>query len=161
MAARHCLRGTFSFFQWCYASRMTATLNSDLHNGAPADALSISEFGAQKALAILSQSGKENAGVRVFIKSGGCSGYQYGMAIDDRELEGDTVIFDRGVKLVVDRMSLPLLLGSEVDFVENMMGGGFTVHNPNATSSCGCGHSFRTDGSQSPDGAGGGGCGSH
>ncbi|BDP40234.1 heme biosynthesis protein HemY [Deinococcus aetherius] len=140
---------------------MTAILNPDLQDGAPVLPIRISEFGAQKALAILAQSGKESAGVRVFIKSGGCSGYQYGMAIDDRELEGDTIIVDRGVKLVVDRMSLPLLEGSEVDFVENMMGGGFTVHNPNATSSCGCGHSFRTDGAQSPDGAGSGGCGSH
>ncbi|GBF05996.1 HesB/YadR/YfhF protein [Deinococcus aerius] len=140
---------------------MTATLNPETSGGTPARDISISEFGAQKALAILAQSGKESAGVRVFIKSGGCSGYQYGMAIDDRELEGDTIVFDRGVKLLVDRMSLPLLRGSEVDFVENMMGGGFTVHNPNATSSCGCGHSFRTDGGQSPDGQGSSGCGGH
>lgn len=130
---------------------MTATAAKDI---------SISEFGAQKATAILAGSGKENAGVRVFIKSGGCSGYQYGMAIDDRELEGDLIVYDRGVKLLIDQMSLGLLRGSEVDFVENMMGGGFTVHNPNATSSCGCGHSFRTDGANSPDGEGSGGCGS-
>ncbi len=123
--------------------------------------LSISEMGAAKASAAIAQSGKVGAGVRVFIKSGGCSGYQYGMAIDDRELEGDTVVYDRGVKLVVDRMSLPLLQGSEVDYLENMMGGGFTVNNPNATSSCGCGHSFRTDNAVSPDGEGSGGCGSH
>lgn len=122
--------------------------------------MTISDFGAQKARQILESSGKENAAVRVFIKSGGCSGYQYGMAIDDRELEGDTVVLDKGVRLVVDRMSLPLLQGGEVDYVENMMGGGFTVHNPNATSSCGCGHSFRTDNAQSPDGEGSGGCGS-
>lgn len=139
---------------------MTATSLPESHGTLPEQDLRISEFGAQKALGILSQSGKENAGVRVFIKSGGCSGYQYGMAIDDRELEGDTIVYDRGVKLVVDRMSISLLRGSEVDFVENMMGGGFTVHNPNATSSCGCGHSFRTDGAQSPDGEGSGGCGS-
>ncbi|WP_034385658.1 iron-sulfur cluster assembly accessory protein [Deinococcus sp. YIM 77859] len=139
---------------------MTVTSLPESRGEVPAKEISISEFGAQKALAILAQSGKENAGVRVFIKSGGCSGYQYGMAIDDRELEGDTIVVDRGVKLLVDRMSLPLLRGSEVDFVENMMGGGFTVHNPNATSSCGCGHSFRTDGAQAPDGEGSGGCGS-
>ncbi|PYE54256.1 iron-sulfur cluster assembly accessory protein [Deinococcus yavapaiensis KR-236] len=122
--------------------------------------ISISDFGAQKALQILQNSGKSSAGVRVFIKSGGCSGYQYGMAIDDRELEGDTIIVDKGVKLLVDQMSLPLLEGSEVDFIENMMGGGFTVNNPNATSSCGCGHSFRTDGGKSPDGEGSTSCGS-
>ncbi|GGN45498.1 HesB/IscA family protein [Deinococcus daejeonensis] len=138
---------------------MTATTTPETSGGVPAREITISEFGAQKALGILANSGKENAGVRVFIKSGGCSGYQYGMAIDDRELEGDLIVVDRGVKLLVDRMSLPLLRGSEVDFVENMMGGGFTVHNPNATSACGCGSSFRTDGAQSPDGEGG--CGSH
>ncbi|GGM18740.1 HesB/IscA family protein [Deinococcus aerophilus] len=140
---------------------MTATSFPESHGNVPEKPVTISEFGAQKALGILSQSGKENAGVRVFIKSGGCSGYQYGMAIDDRELDGDTIVHDRGVKLLVDHMSLSLLRGSEVDFVENMMGGGFTVNNPNATSSCGCGHSFRTDGAQSPDGEGSGGCASH
>jgi|GEM_PF-48294 len=123
--------------------------------------ITISDFGAQKAQQILESSGKSDAGVRVFVKSGGCSGYQYGMAIDDRELEGDTVVYDKGVKLIVDHMSLPLLQGSEVDYIENMMGGGFTVHNPNATSACGCGHSFRTDGSNAPDGEGSGGCASH
>lgn len=137
---------------------MQMALNSDAADKPPQE-ISISEFGAQKALEILAQSGKQNAGVRVFIKSGGCSGYQYGMAIDDRELEGDTIVVDRGIKLLVDRMSLPLLSGSEVDFVENMMGGGFTVHNPNAKSSCGCGHSFRTDDAKAPEGPGGGGCG--
>ena len=55
------------------------------------------------------------------------------MAIDDRELEGDSVFEDRGVRIVIDKMSLPLLSGSQIDYVENMMGGGFTVNNPNAT----------------------------
>ncbi|AFZ66685.1 HesB/IscA family protein [Deinococcus peraridilitoris] len=124
------------------------------------NAISISDFGAQKAQEILKSSGKSEAGVRVFVKSGGCSGYQYGMAIDDRELEGDVIVYDKGVKLLVDRMSLPFLEGSEVDFLENMMGGGFTVNNPKATSACGCGHSFRTDGANAPAGEGSGGCGS-
>ena len=140
---------------------MTASTYPEPQGDTPTKEISISEFGAAKAQSILAGSGKENAGVRVFIKSGGCSGYQYGMAIDDRELEGDLIVVDRGIKLLVDRMSLPLLRGSEVDFVENMMGGGFTVNNPNATSSCGCGHSFRTDNAQAPDGEGSGGCGSH
>jgi iron-sulfur cluster assembly protein len=82
------------------------------------------------------------------------------MAVDERELEGDTVTEMHGVRLVVDRMSLPLLVGSQVDWVENLMGGGFSVNNPNATSSCGCGHSFRTDGAKAPEGQGGGCCGS-
>ncbi len=110
------------------------------------------EAGAKKAAELLAANNKENSAIRVFVKSGGCSGYTYGMAIDDRSLEGDTIFEDRGVKIVVDKMSLPLLKGSELDYIENMMGGGFNVNNPQATSSCGCGHSFRTDGQTAPDG---------
>lgn len=121
-------------------------------------AISITPLAAERAKEILNRYNKPNAAIRVFIKSGGCSGYQYGMAVDERQLEGDTVVEMYGVKLVVDRMSLPLLAGSQVDWVENLMGGGFSVHNPQATSSCGCGHSFRTDGAKAPDGEGSGGC---
>lgn len=121
-------------------------------------ALSITPLAAERAKDILTRYNKPDAAIRVFIKSGGCSGYQYGMAVDERELEGDTFVEMLGVKLVVDRMSMPLLAGSEVDWVENLMGGGFSVNNPNATSSCGCGHSFRTDGSKAPEGEGGGCC---
>ncbi|GEM84429.1 MULTISPECIES: iron-sulfur cluster assembly accessory protein [Meiothermus] len=120
--------------------------------------LSITPLAAERAKEILNRYNKPHAAIRVFIKSGGCSGYQYGMAVDERELEGDTSVEMYGVRLVVDRMSLPLLAGSEVDWVENLMGGGFSVNNPQATSSCGCGHSFRTDGAKAPDGEGSGGC---
>jgi iron-sulfur cluster assembly accessory protein len=123
--------------------------------------LTITEFGAQKAKEILGKNGKEHAAVRVFVKSGGCSGYSYGMAIDDRTLDGDQFFESNGVRIVVDKMSLPFLDGARVDFVETMMGGGFSVvENPNATSACGCGHSFRTDGAKAPDGEGSGACGS-
>ncbi|MDX2006923.1 MAG: iron-sulfur cluster assembly accessory protein [Meiothermus sp.] len=120
--------------------------------------LTITPLAAERAQEILTRYNKPQAAIRVFIKSGGCSGYQYGMAVDERQLEGDTVVEMLGVRLVVDRMSLPLLAGSQVDWVENLMGGGFSVNNPQATSSCGCGHSFRTDGSKAPDGEGSGGC---
>lgn len=113
----------------------------------------ITAFGAQKALEILTKNDKMNAAVRVFVKSGGCSGYSYGMAIDDHVLDGDQFFESNGVKVVVDKMSLPFLEGAMVDYVENMMGGGFSVvSNPNATSNCGCGHSFRTDGKAVPEG---------
>ncbi len=121
-------------------------------------ALSITPLAAERAKEILNRYNKPQAAIRVFIKSGGCSGYQYGMAVDERELEGDTIVEMFGVRLVVDRMSLPLLAGSEVDWVENLMGGGFSVNNPQATSSCGCGHSFRTDGAKAPDGESSGSC---
>ena len=113
--------------------------------------MSVTEAAARKAGELL-QNAQNNGAIRVFVKSGGCSGYSYGMAIDDRELEGDSVFTDRGVRIVIDKMSLPLLLGSQIDYVENMMGGGFSVNNPNATSACGCGSSFRTDGKNAPEG---------
>lgn len=72
-------------------------------------ALSITPLAAERAKEILNRYNKPDAAIRVFIKSGGCSGYQYGMAVDERELEGDTVVEMHGVRLVIDRMSLPLL----------------------------------------------------
>jgi iron-sulfur cluster assembly accessory protein len=119
--------------------------------------MTFTESAAAKAATLLSERGGD-AAIRVFVKSGGCSGYMYGMAIDDRRLEGDQEFEDKGVRMVVDKMSWPLLQGSEVDYVENMMGGGFSVNNPNASSSCGCGSSFRTDGAEAPDGEGAVGC---
>lgn len=120
--------------------------------------MTVTDTAAAKAEALLAERSDENAAIRVFVKSGGCSGYMYGMAIDDRRLEGDQEFEHKGVRLVVDKMSWPLLAGSEVDYIENMMGGGFSVHNPNASSSCGCGSSFRTDGADAPDGEGASGC---
>ncbi len=116
--------------------------------------MTVTEAAASKAAQLLASQQTEEAAVRVFIKSGGCSGYSYGMSIDDRRLDGDRVFEDRGVKVVVDPRSWELLRGSEIDYVENMMGGGFSVNNPNATSACGCGSSFRTDGKTAPDGEG-------
>jgi iron-sulfur cluster assembly accessory protein len=117
-------------------------------------ALTVTEAAASKASELLRNAGKEHGAIRVYIKAGGCSGYQYGMAIDDRRLAGDTIFADKGITLVVDQKSLSLLDGSQVDYVENLMGGGFSIVNPNATSSCGCGHSFRTDHRQAPESEG-------
>ena len=122
------------------------------------DTMTVTDAAAKKASELLSTNNKRDAAIRVYVKSGGCSGYSYGMAIDERTLDGDRIFEDKGVRLVVDPMSWPLLQGSEVDYVENMMGGGFNVVNPNATSSCGCGHSFRTDGRAAPDGEGSASC---
>jgi iron-sulfur cluster assembly protein len=120
--------------------------------------MTFSEAGAAKAHELLGRHTSGDAAIRVFVKSGGCSGYSYGMAIDDRRLEGDRVFVDRGARLVIDPRSWELLRGSEIDYVENMMGGGFSVTNPNATSACGCGSSFRTDGRAAPDGEGASSC---
>ena len=120
--------------------------------------MTVTEAAAAKAAEMLATQDQSDAAIRVFVKSGGCSGYSYGMSIDEKSLEGDRYFEDRGVKLVVDPKSWPLLKGSQVDYIENMMGGGFSVNNPNATSACGCGHSFRTDGQAAPDGEGSASC---
>ncbi|MFU8887106.1 MAG: HesB/IscA family protein [Trueperaceae bacterium] len=124
----------------------------------PLERITFSPAGAAKASALLADQ-PDAAAIRVFIKSGGCSGYSYGMSIDEQRLDGDREFADGAARVVVDARSWPLLRGSEIDYVENMMGGGFHVTNPNATSACGCGSSFRTDGRSAPDGEGSGGCG--
>ncbi len=117
-----------------------------------ADRLTMTDAAVSKASTLIAGSGKENAAIRMFVKSGGCSGYQYGMSVDEKPLEGDLEFEDRGIRIVIDPRSWPMLRGSEVDYVESLMGGGFSVNNPNASSACGCGHSFRTDGRPAPDG---------
>ncbi len=131
---------------------MTQTQLTEPTPTVPSIGMTLTEAAARKASELIGNAQKENAAIRVFVKSGGCSGYSYGMAIDDRELEGDSLFEDRGVRIVVDKMSLPLIDGSQIDYIENMMGGGFSVNNPHATSACGCGSSFRTDGKQAPEG---------
>ena len=85
--------------------------------------------------------GKE---LRIFIQGGGCSGFQYGFTFDDQQ-DGDTIVESGGVKVLVDPMSAPYLHGAKVDFVEDLRGSGFVVDNPNAVSTCGCGHSFQSE----------------
>ena len=81
-------------------------------------------------------------GLRIYVQGGGCSGFQYGMVLDE-VADGDQVIELEGVKVIVDPMSLRYLEGAEVDYKEDLMGGGFAIKNPNAKSTCGCGHSFQ------------------
>jgi iron-sulfur cluster assembly protein len=89
--------------------------------------------------------------LRVFVAGGGCSGLQYGMSFTDQVEEFDTIIEESGVKLVIDPTSIMYIGGSTIDFVDSLMGGGFRIDNPNAVSTCGCGHSFRTKGEGSAD----------
>lgn len=110
--------------------------------------VTITDKAAEKAQAILTERGVENGALRVFVVSGGCSGYQYGMAIARSREEDDIAIESSGVTLLVDAESAPLLEGAEVDYVDDLMKSGFTIFNPNATHSCACGSSFQTkDGS--------------
>jgi len=100
---------------------------------------------AEKLGGILEQKGmKATHGLRVFVKGGGCGGMQYGMTFDEVNREGDQVYEQHGLRIVVDSTSLFYIDGANIDYVDNLMGGGFHIDNPNATSSCGCGSSFRT-----------------
>ncbi|MFL5656217.1 MAG: iron-sulfur cluster insertion protein ErpA [Ktedonobacteraceae bacterium] len=105
--------------------------------------LSITPAAADKVRELLEQENDPSLALRIFVAGGGCSGLQYGMTLDE-EQEGDTVISQGEFKVLVDEMSLGYINGSEVDYVDSLMGAGFTVNNPNAVSSCGCGHSFKT-----------------
>ena len=85
--------------------------------------------------------------LRIFVSGGGCSGMQYGMAFDDQRRAEDVIVDHEGVQIVVDDFSVSYIRGAEIDYVESLMGAGFSVSNPNAVTTCGCGHSFRTAGS--------------
>ncbi len=107
---------------------------------------------------LLDQRQIPNHALRVFVSGGGCSGLQYGMAFEAAPRDFDAVVEEGGVRLIVDPTSLMYLKGATIDYVDSLMGGGFRIENPNAVSSCGCGHSFKTasDGGASSDA----GCGS-
>ena len=106
--------------------------------------VTITEKAAEKAVALLKDKGAENAALRVFVVGGGCSGYQYGMAIAHEREEDDIVIENLGVTVVVDPESAPLMRGAEIDYVDDIMKSGFTIFNPNAVKGCACGSSFQT-----------------
>ncbi len=85
-------------------------------------------------------------GLRVFVMPGGCSGYKYGMVLEEEAKSDDVTWSESGINLYVDPQSARLLQGAQIDFVETVQGSGFKIDNPNATSSCGCGNSFQTEG---------------
>ena len=109
--------------------------------------INVTPTAASKISELLAEENKEGAGLRVFVQGGGCSGFQYGLMIDEGEGDSstDSVIEAHGVKLLVDPISARYLKGAEVDFVDNVTGGGFTIKNPNAKSTCGCGSSFSVE----------------
>ena len=104
---------------------------------------------ATKKLAELFAQQEGVLGLRLSAAPGGCSGYQYGMAFAEAEQDGDWVGEYGGIKVFVDPASAPVLQGVKVDYVESLQATGFTISNPNAVSSCGCGKSFETEGSES------------
>lgn len=115
--------------------------------------VSLTAPAAAKVRELRSREGKEAARLRLFVKSGGCSGFSYGLAFDEKLAPDDKLEEHDGVALVIDAFSAPYLAGAEIDYVDSLMGSGFAINNPNAVSSCACGSSFNTDGS--PGKAGG------
>ncbi|MFC1996536.1 iron-sulfur cluster insertion protein ErpA [Chloroflexota bacterium] len=125
------------------------------------ETITITPAAADAVRDLLDKRELEGYGLRVYIQGGGCSGYQYGMALDNNFRDEDLVTDSHGVKVVIDEVSINYMRGATVDYVEDLMGSGFKVENPNAVSSCGCGSSFRTQDDEAPQGNAGGcsGCG--
>jgi len=119
--------------------------------GASVALVNITERAAEKARALLEARELPNGALRVFVAGGGCSGYQYGMALARSSEEDDIVIEQFGVRILVDPESARYLEGAEIDYVDDIMKSGFSIYNPNAVKSCACGSSFQTaDGSGQP-----------
>ncbi|HEV2104555.1 MAG TPA: iron-sulfur cluster assembly accessory protein [Candidatus Eisenbacteria bacterium] len=106
--------------------------------------VTLTDAASRKLGELIAQQAQPVAGLRLFVQQGGCTGYQYGMTFADAAREGDWVGEFDGVKVFVDPDSAPVLTGVRVDYVESLQATGFTIHNPNAVRSCGCGKSFET-----------------
>ncbi len=115
---------------------------SSLINGT-SEQLILTDSAVDRIKTLLVKEGKPDAGLRLYISGGGCAGMSYGMSIDDSISNDDAVVKTKGVKVVVDKLSLIYLRGSKIDYVENLQTSGFQIDNPNAASSCGCGLSFK------------------
>lgn len=104
--------------------------------------ITLTEKAVQKVASLQQQEGKAGYALRLRVVGGGCSGYSYSMDFEQQETPGDSIFQDHGVKVIVDPKSLAMLDNCQVDWVDAMTGAGFTIQNPNAKGSCGCGHSF-------------------
>jgi iron-sulfur cluster assembly accessory protein len=102
----------------------------------------LSDAAAVKVKALIEAEGREDLALRIAVQPGGCSGMRYQLFFDDRQLDGDARAEFGGVAVVVDRMSIPYLMGATIDFADTIEQQGFTIDNPNAQSSCACGDSF-------------------
>ena len=97
---------------------------------------------AKKVRQLIAEEGNDKLKLRVFISGGGCSGFQYGFTFDENTQDGDTIVENAGVSLLIDPMSFQYLIGAEVDYKEDLSGAQFVIRNPNASTTCGCGSSF-------------------
>lgn len=105
--------------------------------------VTLTDQATDKLRTLLAEEAEEGAGLRLEVVPGGCSGFEYSLALDAPR-DGDEVIENAGVRVILDRFSLPYLLGIQLDYEEGFQGAGFVINNPNASSSCGCGKSFQT-----------------
>ena len=104
--------------------------------------LIITNKAAEKLIEVLKENNKESSGLRVEIIPGGCSGFQYGLELDDNTTDLDLVFEEKGVRIIVSRENMQFLKGAKLDYVDSLQGAGFKISNPNAHESCGCGQSF-------------------
>lgn len=109
------------------------------------DQITVTATAAEAVQELLTKRELDGYALRVFVSGGGCSGYQYGMALENNIREQDNVYEMHDVKVVVDEVSINYLRGATIDYVDEIMGSGFKIENPNAIASCGCGSSFRTE----------------
>ena len=103
--------------------------------------ITVTDMAANKIKELMLEE-KDVVGLRVYVRGGGCHGYQYGMAFENKIGEDDTVIEKNGIQVILDPQSAPLLSGAEVDYVDSLQGSGFAVKNPQAKTTCGCSSSF-------------------
>ena len=115
---------------------------ASLQESAPKPTLTFTDNAAIKVKGLIEEEGNAALKLRIFISGGGCSGFSYGFTFDETVNEGDTVIENKGVCLLVDPMSFQYLVGAEIDYSEGIEGAQFVIRNPNATTTCGCGSSF-------------------
>jgi len=113
----------------------------------------LSDAAAGKLADLVAAENNPAIGLRVYVYSGGCSGFRYGMMLEDQPSGEDVTVESKGIKVYVDAQSTQYIAGSEIDYLDTLMGAGFTVNNPNAVSACGCGSSFRTTESAGSPGA--------
>jgi len=104
--------------------------------------IALTDNAAEKVKNLIEEEGKPSLKLRVFVTGGGCSGFQYGFSFDEEVAEDDTIVDHKGATLLVDPLSYQYLVGSKVDYVENLEGSRFVVNNPLAATTCGCGSSF-------------------
>jgi iron-sulfur cluster insertion protein len=123
---------------------MTALSPAEFDAPPPPPGLVFTDSAAAKVGELIREEANPQLKLRVFVTGGGCSGFQYGFTFDEKVEDGDLLVENQGVTLMVDPMSFQYLMGAEIDYREDLEGAQFVIRNPNATTTCGCGSSFST-----------------